>query len=85
MSKNELLSDKANSGAAASRLKCAKKVLDLHRHFIDDFMGPQHGWQRMRPGRYRSSVLTLSVFRESCLSCRCCFARFRSRQSLRYN
>ena len=40
MSKNELLSDKANSGAAASRLKCAKKVLDIHRHFIDDFIAP---------------------------------------------
>jgi len=38
MSKNELLSDKANSGAAASRLKSAKKVLDIHRHFIDDLI-----------------------------------------------
>jgi hypothetical protein len=38
MSKSELQSDRTNAGAAASRLKCAKKVLDIHRHFIDDLI-----------------------------------------------
>jgi len=38
MSKSELQSDGTNAGAAASRLRCAKKVLDIHRQFIDDLM-----------------------------------------------
>ena len=41
MSKSELQSDRTNAGAAASRLRCAKKVLDIHRQFIDDLF-PSH-------------------------------------------
>jgi hypothetical protein len=37
MSKSELQSDRTNAGAAASPSRCAKKVLDIHRQFIDDF------------------------------------------------
>ncbi len=38
MSKSELQSDGTIASAAASRLRCAKKVLDIHRQFIDDPM-----------------------------------------------
>jgi len=62
MSKSELLSDKANSGAAASRLKCAKKVLDIHRQFIDDLMGPRLVWLRVKTHpAAREVVLTCSI------------------------
>jgi hypothetical protein len=41
MSKSKQHGKRANAGAVASQLKCAKKDLDIERHFIDDFMTRQ--------------------------------------------
>jgi len=57
MSKSELQSDGTNAGAAASRLRCAKKVLDIHRQFIDDLMTVR-SVMRIVARRYRVTILT---------------------------